>query len=168
VAVGRAMPARELGRMMAERESGVDEGREGRESFENGVSVEGEFAFTKAVAAYCKEAVREGSFRGNYVLNIKEQMEQRAVRAEREGWRVNVLMVGGSQVGRIGREMEKKGGLAVERVDFVQVKGLLDRKEVDRVMGELKNMNVKPDKIVVGVWVTSTVLAGFFKHKYDF
>ncbi len=103
------MPARELGRMTAEREGGVDEGREGRESFENGVSVEGKFAFTKAVAAYCKEAVREGSFRGNYVLNIKEQMEQRAVRAEREGWRVNVLMVGGSQVGEIGREMEKKG-----------------------------------------------------------
>jgi hypothetical protein len=45
---------------------------------------------------------------------------------------------------------EKGGGVAVERVDFVQVKGLLDRKEVDRVMGELKNMNVKPDKIVMG------------------
>ncbi len=110
VAVGRAMPARELGRMMAERDGGVDDGREGRESFENGVSVEGEFAFTKAVAAYCKEAVREGSFRGSYVLNIKEKMEQRAVRAEREGWKVNVLMVGGSQIGRIGREMERKGG----------------------------------------------------------
>ncbi len=111
LAVGRAMPARELGRMMAEKEGGTDEGREGREWFENGVSVEGEFAFTKAV--------REGSFRGSYVLNIKEQMEQRAVRAEREGWRVNVLMVGGSQVGRIGREMEKKGGVAMERVDYV-------------------------------------------------
>jgi hypothetical protein len=83
--VGRAMPVRELGRMLAEREGETDEGREGRESFENGVSMEGEFAFTKAVAAYCKEAVREGSFRGNYVLNIKEQMEQRAMRAEREG-----------------------------------------------------------------------------------
>ncbi len=44
------------------------------------------------------------------MLNIKEQMEQRAVRAEREGWRVNVLMVGGSQLGRIGREMERRGG----------------------------------------------------------
>jgi hypothetical protein len=150
VAVGRAMPARELGRMMAERDGGVDDGRVGRESFENGVSVEGEFAFTKAVAAYCKEAVREGTFRGSYVLNIKEQMEQRAVRAEREGWRVNVLMVGGSQIGRIGKEMERKGGVAVERVDTVQVKGLLDRKEVDRVLGELRNMKVKPDKIVVG------------------
>jgi hypothetical protein len=79
--------------MMAERNGGVDEGREGRESFENGVSAEGEFAFTKAVAAYCKEAVREGSFRGSYVLNIKEQMEQRAVRAEREG-EVKRLKVG--------------------------------------------------------------------------
>jgi len=150
VAVGRAMPARELGRMLAEREGETDEGREGRESFENGVSVEGEFAFTKAVAAYCKEAVREGSFRGRYVLNIKEQMEQRAMRAEREGWRVNVLMVGGSQVGRIGGEMAKKGGVAVEKVDFVQVKGLLDRKEVDRVLKEASTMRVKPDKIVVG------------------
>jgi hypothetical protein len=94
--------------------------------------------------------VREGSFRGSYVLNIKEQMEQRAVRAEREGWRVNVLMVGGSQLGRIGREMGRRGGVAVERVDSVQVKGLLDRKEVDRVLGELKGMKLKPDKIVVG------------------
>jgi hypothetical protein len=38
----------------------------------------------------------------------------------------------------------------VERVDSVQVKGLLDRKEVDRVLGELKSMKLKPDKIVVG------------------
>ncbi len=30
------------------------------------------------------------------------------------------------------------------------MKGLLDRKEVDRVLGELKNMNVTLDKIVVG------------------
>ena len=40
--------------------------------------------------------------------------------------------------------------MAVERVDSVQVKGLLDRKEVDRVLGELKSMKLKPDKIVVG------------------
>jgi hypothetical protein len=67
----------------------------------------------KRGAAYCKEAVREGSFRVSDVFNLKEQMEQRAFRAEKEGRRVNVLMVGESQVGRIGREMVKKGRVAV-------------------------------------------------------
>jgi hypothetical protein len=46
--------------------------------------------------------------------------------------------------------MAKKGGVAVEKVDFVKVKGLLDRKEVDRVLKEVNIMSVKPDKIVVG------------------
>jgi hypothetical protein len=81
-----------------------------RESFENGVSVEGEFAFTMGVAAFCKEAVREGSFKGSYVLNVKEQMEGRALREGKEGKKVSVLVVGGSQMGRIGQVMLEKGG----------------------------------------------------------
>ncbi len=53
--------------MMVGKEDTVAGLRE-RESFENGVSVGGEFAFTMGVAALCKEAVREGSFKGSYVL----------------------------------------------------------------------------------------------------
>jgi hypothetical protein len=101
----------------------------------------------------------EGSFRGSNVFNLKEQMEQRALRAEKEGRRVNVLMVGGSQVGRIGREMVKKGRVAVEGVEFLQVKGLLDRRELDRVLKEVGSLSGKLDKIVVGRPGNS-----FFRH----
>jgi hypothetical protein len=45
VDLGRAMPAREIGRMMEGREYG-GEGKMERETFENGVSVEGEYAFS--------------------------------------------------------------------------------------------------------------------------
>jgi len=58
VEVGQARPAREIGRMMGDKSCNVEVGREGRETFDRGVSVEGEFAFTKGVSAYCKEAVR--------------------------------------------------------------------------------------------------------------
>ncbi len=33
-----------------------------RESFERGISVEGDFAFTKAVGNFCKKAGHEGKF----------------------------------------------------------------------------------------------------------
>jgi len=50
---GRAMPAREISKVMKGKEGEADEGKRRRESFENGVSIEGEFAFTKAVSDYC-------------------------------------------------------------------------------------------------------------------
>ncbi len=34
--------------------------------------MEAEYAFTKAVGEYCREAVKEGSFRGGYRMNLKE------------------------------------------------------------------------------------------------
>jgi hypothetical protein len=49
-----------------------------RESCERGISVEGDFAFTKAVGNFCKKAGHEGKFLGNYKFNLKEQMKQRA------------------------------------------------------------------------------------------
>ena len=49
-----------------------------RSSFERGVSVEAEFAFTNAVSKYTREAVKEGSYRGIVVGNIKEQLLARA------------------------------------------------------------------------------------------
>ncbi len=109
VELGRAMPARELAHMMEGKGDTVAGLRE-RESFENGVSVEGEFAFTMGVAAFCKEALREGSCKGSYVLNVKEQMKGRALREGKEGKKVSVLMVGRSQMGRIGQVMLEKGG----------------------------------------------------------
>jgi len=46
-----------------------------RESFDKGVSVEVEYAFTKAIGEFCREAVKEGAFRGGYRMNLKEQIE---------------------------------------------------------------------------------------------
>ncbi len=102
--------------------------------------------------AYCKDAVREGSFRGSIVFILKEQREQRALRAAKEGRRVNVLMVGGKsgKVERIGREIVKKREMAVEGVEFVQVKGLLDRRELYQVFKELGGLSGKLDKICGG------------------
>ncbi len=42
----------------------VDREKERRETFDKGVSVEAEYAFTKAVGDFCREAVKEGSFTG--------------------------------------------------------------------------------------------------------
>ncbi len=75
VSVRVAMPARELGKLVGEKGGEVE--RVMRETFENGVSVEAEYAFTKSVAEYCREAVREGTYRGGYKLNLREQMERR-------------------------------------------------------------------------------------------
>ncbi len=86
-------PAREIKRMMESNEGRGEgsqrmdldnekEGKEGEEwvrgNFDGGISVEGKFAFTKAVGAVCKEAVWEGRFKGNYKFNLREQIEQRA------------------------------------------------------------------------------------------
>jgi hypothetical protein len=149
VELGRALPARELAHLMVRKGDTVAGLRE-RESFENGVSVEGEFAFTMGLAAYCKEAVREGSFKGSYVLNVKEQMEGRALREGKEGKKVSMLMIGGSQMGRIGKVLREKGEAAVEKVEFVEVKGVLDGMELKRVLDEVGMREEHPDKIVVG------------------
>ena len=84
-----------------------------RSSFERGVLVEAEFAFTNAVSKYTREAVKEGSYRGIVVGNVKEQLLARARLEEKGNGKVSVLVVGGSQMGRIAGEMERIGGEVV-------------------------------------------------------
>ncbi len=69
--------------------------------------MEAEYALTKAVGDFCREAVKEGSFKGGYRMNVKEQMEVRMGKIWSEGGKVRVVMVGGSQIGRLG---DGKGG----------------------------------------------------------
>jgi len=68
VRLGMVGPSRELGKMkearLEETMDVVDREKERRETFDKGVSVEAEYAFTKAVEEFCKEAVKEGSFKG--------------------------------------------------------------------------------------------------------
>ena len=85
-----------------------------RSSFERGVSVEAEFAFTNAVSKYTREAVKDGSYKGIVVGNIKEQLLARAGLEEKGSGKVSVLVVGGSQMGRIAGEIERIGGVWLE------------------------------------------------------
>ncbi len=48
----------------------VDREKERRETFDKGVSVEAEYAITKAVGEFCKEAVKERNFKGGYRMNL--------------------------------------------------------------------------------------------------
>ena len=70
----------------------------------------GRGAFTNAVSRYMREAVKEGSYKGIVVGNIKEQLLARARLEEKGNGRSLVLLVGGSQIGRIAGEMERIGG----------------------------------------------------------
>jgi hypothetical protein len=73
----------------------------------NGVSLEGEFVFSRAVGDFLRLDVREGLFRGNYLLNLKEQLRMRCIRENRVDKRVRVLLVGASQIGRMGAGVDK-------------------------------------------------------------
>jgi hypothetical protein len=127
----------------------VDEGERKRGSFEGGVSVEGEYAFTKGVEAFCKAAVKEGRFRGPYLLNVKEQLTMRVRRELEEKGKVRVVTVGASEMSRIRKEWVKSGGGKLELGEEIRVKGSLDRKEGVRIEEELESVVISPDKVVI-------------------
>jgi hypothetical protein len=70
--VERVMPAKEIGRMMGKEKGETEKGEEERErgDFGKGISVEGEFAFTRALGEFCRKAVAEGHYKGNYRFNL--------------------------------------------------------------------------------------------------
>ncbi len=77
--------------------------------------------FSRAVGEFLREEVRVGSFRGNYMLNLKEQMRMRCLRESGEDKRLRVLMVGASQMGRVGDELQKMHGEKVRVVGRVRM-----------------------------------------------
>jgi hypothetical protein len=87
----------------------------------NGISVEGEFVFSKAVGEFLREEVRVGAFKGNYMLNLKDQMRVRCQRENGEDNRLRVLLVGASQMGRIGVEMTRTSEDKVRIVGRVRI-----------------------------------------------
>ena len=62
---------------------------------------------------YTRGVVKEGSYRGIVVGTVKEQLLARARLEEKGNGKVSVLVVGGSQMGRIAGEMERIGGEVV-------------------------------------------------------
>jgi hypothetical protein len=138
------------GTSFSTRKAASNDGKRRRETFEEGISVEAEFAFTQAVGNYCKAAVREGSFRGNYRFNLKEQMGQRAEGSESQGGKVTLLSIGGSQMGRITKEMIRRGGAVFEDGNWVEMKGRMEQSTVGQVLGEVGKIVTAPEKVLVG------------------
>jgi hypothetical protein len=161
-----ATPAREIKRMMGWN-GGVDEtdemeteGREeqmARETFDKGISVEAELAFAKAVGCFSRESAREGRFRGSYRFNLKEQMEQKAKLAT-QGQQtmvnrdpVRLLLIGGSQMGRIGAEISKvqkeNGRVRVE--DHIKTFGMIKVNEITSALRELKSGGKEFESVIL-------------------
>jgi hypothetical protein len=146
----RACPAKEIERMRSGKNPERDEGEKERSDFSKGVSVEGEFAFTKAVGEFCRGAVKEGRYRGNYRFNLKRQMEQRAWVKEKKIETKKVVMVGGSQLGRMRDEIVRMTETGVKIEKMVRMRGQVTDETVDQALSELAIMETYPDVIVIG------------------
>jgi hypothetical protein len=68
------------GKLTEQMETDVVEKEDVLQNETNGISMEGEFGFGKAVGEFLREEVRAGTFKGNYLLNLKEQMRMRELR----------------------------------------------------------------------------------------
>jgi hypothetical protein len=85
-----------------------EEEKKERGDFGNGISIEGEFAFTKALGDFCKTAVGSGRFKGNYRFNLKDQMQQRARLDGKNMVEAVVVIVGGGGGGARWEEKRMK------------------------------------------------------------
>jgi hypothetical protein len=63
--------------------------------------MEAEFTFVKAVEGFCREAVKEGGYKGSYLMNVKEQMRRRVRSEVAAVSKVRVLTIGASEVSRM-------------------------------------------------------------------
>jgi hypothetical protein len=105
-----ALPTREIKRMRegTSASEGVDPGNgtgkeeeKKMETFEGGISAEGEFAFTKPVVSFCRVAKKVRNFEGNFSFSLKAQMKQMAVMERQVEDEVKVVLMGGSQACRL-------------------------------------------------------------------
>ncbi len=103
----------------------------------NGVSVEGEIAFAKAVGEFLREEVRVGTFQGNYVLNLKDQKRIKSLREGEEGRKIRVMLVGASQVGRLGDQHRKRHGWKVSVTGCLRMEGENTEVKNMEMVGEL-------------------------------
>jgi hypothetical protein len=126
----------------------------------NGVSLEGEFVFSRAVGEFLRMEVRDGLFRGNYLLNLKEQLRMRCMRENGVDRRVRVLMVGASQIGRMGAELARMHG---DRVRVVGVVKMNDEHTAERhteILEEVTEAKEDVDVVIVGGPTNSLVRHG--------
>jgi hypothetical protein len=150
----KALSARGIARLRKKgKEEGAGENEDGgreRESFDEGILVEGEFAFTQAIGEFCRGAVSGGRYKGNYRFNLRGQMEERARESNEEKEKCGVVLIGASQMGRMKCEIEKMSDGDVEVVKMVKVSGLLTDDKVNKALRELAVIGDYPTSIVVG------------------
>jgi hypothetical protein len=125
---------------------------------DNGISMEGEFAFGKAVGEFLREEVRAGNFKGNYILNLKDQLRMRELREQDGEKRLRVLVVGASQMWRIGEELMRKDGVEVTGCVLMEGENT-ERRNAD-MLRELKKKQEEVDIVVVGGPTNSLVRPG--------
>jgi hypothetical protein len=111
-------------------------------SEKKGVSVEGEFAFAKAVGEFWKEEVRAGSVKDNYVLNLEEQLRMRCLKEGDGDKRLRVLYVGASQMGRLVVELNRTHGEKVNMIGFVQMGSKHTEQKIMGVINEMEKGNM--------------------------
>ncbi len=116
----------------------------------NGVLLEGEFVFSRAVGEFLREEVRTGTFKGNYVLNLKDQLRMRCMRESEVDKRLKVMIVGASQMGRMGKEMASAHGDKVVLVGRVRMSDEHTDKQHAEMAEEVVRMKEEVDVVVVG------------------
>ncbi len=112
--------------------------KEGLGSEVNGVSVKEEFAFAKAVGEFLREEVRVGTFKRNNFLDLKEQRRMKSLREGEEGRKLRVMLVGASQVGRLGDQLRKRHGGKVSVTGCLRIEGENTEVKNMEMVGELE------------------------------
>lgn len=129
----------------------------------NGISVEREFTFLKAVVGeFLREEVRGGGFMGNYVLNLKDQLRVGSLSEDESNRKVTVMLTGLSQPRRkkIGDEMAKKHGDKEEVVGSMRIEGKNIVGKMEKAMKVIKVNKEKLDVVLFGGTKNSLVVHG--------
>ena len=84
------------------------------------------------------------------VGNIKEQLLARARLEEKGSGKVSILMVGGSQMGRIAGEMERIGGDVVRVHNWQKIPGEWTTEKLEKLKERVMEDEFVPDKVVIG------------------
>jgi hypothetical protein len=162
--VHAAVAPKELERLRSKRKGGdqMDTENDLDESLgseKNGILVEGEFAFGKAVGAFLREEVRAGTFKGNYLLHLKKQLRLRSLRENENVRKTRVLLIGVSQMGRLGEELMTMC-VDLEVVGCLRLEGENTERENMEMLRELEKKVGTVDVMVVGGPTNSLVRHG--------
>ena len=99
------------------------------------------------------------------VGNIKEQLLARARLEEKGSGKVSILMVGGSQMGRIAGEMERIGGDVVRVHNLQKIPGEWTTEKLEKLKERVMEDEFVPDKVVIGGPSNSTIRHGPQRHR---